>query len=175
MKNYFIFRLFLMGLASLLFLSVVTLGIVFASSSSWSEVTRFTGSGTEDYTTDYFNCEHAEWRIRWEYVPHSGLPMFALFSVYTYPQGEDALYIDYIIKIGANDTDGISYIHNSDGTFYSKINVAITESYTIIIEQDLNSIPEFPSWTILPLFLVTTLFVIILKKCRLPEAVRDDR
>jgi hypothetical protein len=162
MNNYSVFRLFSIGLISLLFLSFVTLGIVFASSSSWSEVTRFTGSGTEHYTTDYFNCEHAEWRIRWDYVPHPGL--LALFSVYTYPQGEDTLYIDSIIKIGANDADGISYIHNSDGTFYSKINVAYTESYTIIIEQDLNSIPEFSSWIILPLFLVTTLFTIILKK-----------
>ena len=164
LKNYFVSRLLLMGLTSLFFLSVVIPGIAFASSSDWSEVTRFTGSGTEHYTTDYFICEHAEWRIRWEYVPHPGLPLLALFSVYTYPQGEDTLYLDSIIKAGANDTNGTSYIHKNDGTFYSKINVATTESYTIIIEQDLNSIPEFPSWIILPLFLITTLFGITVRK-----------
>jgi hypothetical protein len=164
MKNYFVFRLLSMGLSTLFFLIIVTSGIVFASSNDWSEVTRFSGSGTEHYTTDYFNCEHVEWRIRWEYVPNPALPLLALFSVYTYPQGEDTSYIDSIIKIGTNDTNGTSYIHNNNGIFYSKINVATTESYTIIIEQDLNSIPEFPSWVILPLFLVVTLFSIIIRE-----------
>jgi hypothetical protein len=164
MKNYFVFQLLSMGLSSLFFLIIVTSGIVFASSSDWSEVTRFSGSGTEHYTTDYFNCEHVEWRIRWEYVPNHALPLLALFSVYTYPQREDTSYIDSIIKIGAKDTNGTSYIHNNNGTFYSKINVATTESYTIIIEQDLNSIPEFPSWVILPLILVVTLFSVIIRE-----------
>jgi hypothetical protein len=86
--------------------------------------------------------------------------------VYTYPQGENTLYIDSIIKTGSNDTNGISYIHDNDGTFYSKINVALTDSYTIIIEQDLNSIPEFPSWIILPLFLVATLSGVLIRKLR---------
>ena len=105
-----------------------------------------------------------EWRIRWEYVPHPALPLLALFNVYTYPQGEDALYIDDIIKTGANDTNGTSYIHNNNGTFYSKINVALTESYTIIIEQDLNSIPEFPSLVILPLFLTATVLALVVRR-----------
>ncbi len=164
MKDYSISRLLLMGLTSLLFLSVITSSIVFASSSNWSEVTRFTGSGTEHYKTDYFTCEHVEWRIRWEYIPHPALPLLALFNVYTYPHGEDALYIDDIIKTGTNDINGTSYIHNNDGTFYCKINVALTESYTIIIEQDLNSIPEFPSWIILPLFLTTTVLALLFRK-----------
>jgi hypothetical protein len=159
-------RLLLIGLTSLLLLCFTTSSIVFASSSDWSEVTRFTGSGTEHYTTDYFTCEHAEWRIRWEYVPHPSLSLFSLFSVYTYPQGENTLYIDSIIKTGSNDTNGISYIHDNDGAFYSKINVALTDSYTIIIEQDLNSIPEFPSWIILPLFLVATLSGVLIRKLR---------
>ncbi|WP_455278481.1 hypothetical protein [[Eubacterium] cellulosolvens] len=157
-------RLLLISLTSLFFLSIITSNIVFASSNNWSEVTRFTGSGTEHYTTDFFNCEHVEWRIRWEYVPHPSLPFLALFSVYTYPQGEDVSYIDSIIKTGNNDTNGTSYIHNNDGTFYSKINVATTESYTIIIEQDLNSIPEFPSWIILPMFLIGSVIALFVGK-----------
>jgi hypothetical protein len=163
MKFYSISPLLLTGLTSLLLIFVVP-GIVFASSSNWVEVIRFTGSGTEHYTTDYFTCEHVEWRIRWEYTPNPALPMFALFNVYTYPQGEDTLYIDDIIKTGTNDINGTSYIHNNDGTFYSKINIAFTESYTIIIEQDLNSIPEFPSWIVLPLFLCATILALIFRK-----------
>ncbi len=132
----------------------------------WSEVTRFTGSGTEMYTTNYFTCDHVEWRIRWEFVPHSANPNLTLFNVATYPQGEDVSFIDFIYKFGGEDTSGASYIHNNQGTFYSKINVGNTEGYTIIIEQDLDSIPEFPSFLILPLFMIATLLaaVIIYRK-----------
>jgi hypothetical protein len=163
MKSYSDSRLLLTGLTSLVVLGLIFSRVVFASSSGWSEVKRFTGSGTEHYTTDYFTCEHVEWRIRWEYVPNPTLPL-ALFSVYTYPQGEDNLYIDSIIKIGANDTNGISYIHNNDGTFYSKINAGNTESYTIIIEQDLHSIPEFPVWSIPPLFLTALALALVVRR-----------
>ena len=136
--------------------------IAYATPSDWSEVTRFTGSATDMYTTDYFTCDHVEWRIRWEYVPTE----YTVFNVVTYPQGEDALYIDFIYKTGSEDTNGISYIHNKQGTFYMKINVANTESYTIIIEQDLESIPEFQSFFILSLFIVVTLLTIIVYKRR---------
>jgi len=130
--------------------------------TSWSEVTRFTGSGTEQYTTDYFTCNHVEWRIRWEYVPHSSYPELTGFNVYTYPQGEDVLFINSIMKTGGQDTNGASYVHNNEGTFYMIINVANTNSYVIIVEQDLTSIPEFPSFIILPLFMIVTLLAAIL-------------
>jgi hypothetical protein len=249
---------------------VFTVSIVSASSGNWSEVTRFTGSGT----TDYFTCEHAEWRILWEYVGSE----YALLTVYTYPQGEDGSFIDSIIK-GANaevmlsvvnwttvsntddppgmsdsihyeaevegyilnpndfpvynvtisltfdvdvsymiytapesfqrtinvgtmsanetrpiseiflfgitwrsmkltdfsydvkchvktgdlETSGVSYIRDQKGTFYMDIDATNIENFTIIVEQDLDSIPEFPSWIILPLFLIATLSVIIIK------------
>ena len=60
---------------------VFTIGIAFASSANWSEVTRFTGSETQPYITDYFTCDHVDWRIRWEYMPED-----ATFIVYTYQQ-----------------------------------------------------------------------------------------
>jgi hypothetical protein len=142
---------------------IASFNTVLAIPDNWSEVTRFAGSGTEMYTTDYFTCDHVEWRIRWEYIPDS---TSTVFWVYTYPQGEDALYINAIWKTGANDTSGISYIHNNKGTFYMKIGVSNTQNYTIIVEQDLDSIPEFPSFLILPLFMITTLLAIIVYKRR---------
>ena len=60
--------------------------------------------------------------------------------------------------------NGSSYFHYKNGTFYLDISYHDLDSYTIIIEQDLNSIPEFPSWLILPLFLIATFSVILLKK-----------
>jgi len=61
------------------------------------------------------------------------------------------------------NSSGVSYIHHQEGTFYMNIRTANIESFTIIVEQDLNSIPEFPSWIIMPLFIVATLVVMMFK------------
>ena len=136
------------------------------SLDDWSEVAMFSGSGTENYTSDYFSCDYEEWRIRWEYVPSSQQPDLAFFSVFTYPKNEGdrgATYVNEIMKTGTADTNGTSFIHNYQGTFHMYIDVEETESYTIIVEQNLNSIPEFPSWTILPLVIVATLIGISIR------------
>ena len=148
-------------------LLVSTSGVAFASSDNWIEVTRFTGLGTEIRKTDYFICDQSEWRIRWEYIPDSQYSSLISFSVYTYPIMEGSrgpAPANVINKVGIEDTNGTSNIHGYPGTFYMYINNVGTESYTIIVEQDLDSIPEFPSCLILPLFLVATLSVIVFKK-----------
>ena len=126
-----------------------------ASAENWVEVTRFAGSGAQNYTTNYFTCNNAEWRIRYEYVTNPQLSILTFFKVFIYSKGEDAIYVDSIDKFGANDTSGILNVHNKTGAFYLKIN-ANTQSYKIFIEQDTNSVPEFPSWTI-PLLLAMML------------------
>lgn len=151
---------------SIVIFSIWMLGFfnsVLAKPENWIEVTRFTGSGSEHYTTNYFTCSHVEWRIRWSYVPDPNYPQLALFSVFTYPQGGN-IPIDTIIKSGSSDTSGVSYVHNRAGTFFMEINVANTQSYTIIIEQDVDSIPELPSFYIMPLFFLAILLVAIV--CR---------
>ena len=72
--------------------------------------------------------------------------------------------IDEIISILETDTSGILNIHDKTGVFYMSIIYANLESYKVIIEQDLNSIPEFPSSLILPLFVVATVSIIMLEK-----------
>jgi hypothetical protein len=140
----------------LITISIFSLTSVFASSENWSEVTSFTGEGI----TDYFTCEHAEWRIRWEYTGNQ----ISLFSFYVYEKGEDVFYIDYLVKMGTQETSGVTYIHDKQGEFYMNINSVNIDAFKIIIEQDLNSIPEFTSWIILPLLLTGALIVIALKK-----------
>jgi len=155
----------IISIACLLILPMISVlscsSVVSATPENWSEVVRFTRSGTDQYTTAYFTCSHAEWRIRWSYVPDPSYPQYTAFSIFTYPQGESAMYIDFIYKTGGSDTSGTSYIHSKQGTFYSKIGVSSTQSYTIIIEQDLDSIPEFPLFLILPLFMISTLLAVI--------------
>ena len=61
-------------------------------------------------------------------------------------------------------TSGVSNIHNNTGTFYMKINVLNTEEYSIIVEEDLHSIPEFPMSSMILLFAVLTATIIICQR-----------
>ena len=132
---------------------------------AWSEVKRFTGSGTEDYTTPYFNCDRADWRIRWSYVPNPNNPGYALFNLITYPTVGSGRWVDYVGRLGGSDTQGTSLINNESGTFYCRIAVQETQNYTIIIEQDLNSIPEYqPPLGILILCATTVLVIAYARK-----------
>lgn len=150
-------------LAVVLATIILPIGRARGSPSNWTEVTRFTGSGSETYTTTYFNCTHAEWRINWTYTPNLAYPNLTMFAIYAYPKGENNSFVGSIIKTGSTNTNGTTYIHNTQGTFYLEISVANTENYTIIIEQDIDSVPEFPLGPVLVL-LAATLFIAILAR-----------
>jgi hypothetical protein len=47
-----------------------------------------------------------------------------------------------IYETGNATTEGASYIHGERGTFYLAISAANLAEYTIIIQQDIDSIPE---------------------------------
>jgi len=137
----------------------LSMSISLAKATNWVEVTRFTASGT----TDYFTCEHVEWRIRWEYTPNK----YAAFSVFVYEEGEDVWYVDSIFKTADEETSGVSYIHNQEGTFYMDISATNIENYTIIVEEDVDSIPEFtPATLTIVLIAVSILAVALSKKFR---------
>jgi len=152
-----------------LFLSSSMSGLVFASSENWVEVVRFywSGAGPHEYRiTEPFTYDHVDWRIRWEfYFDHTHFPEFGHFSVRTYPRGENRSDINSISVDGFGERNGTLYIINNKGEFYMRIStLSVVTSYTIIVEQNLDSIPEFPSWTILPLSLIVTVSVIVLRR-----------
>ena len=128
---------------------------------NWAEVTRFIGS--KGYTTNAFVCDYVEWRIKWEFDPgHWDFPDLYTLKINTYKIGESTAYNQIIAPPNGN-LNGVELL-NQSGTFYMKIDSGLSDSYTIIIEQNIDSIPEFPSWTILPLFLVTALVIILYRK-----------
>jgi len=150
---------------------------------NWVEVTRFTKEsvpstwwGDPSGNTEYFNCDYVEWRIRWEYTPHPAVPQYASLYVEVYEKKEDVIWrgflraegksvlIDVIREYGTSETSGVSYIHNQTGRFYMLISGSNIEDFVIIVEKDTDSIPEFPSWIILPLFLIATIAVTFYKK-----------
>ena len=150
-------------LVLLLILSVSLLidrtNFVFAKSDNWSEVTTISGKGSIT-TTAPFTCNNAEWRIRWEVEPQSGF-----LAAYIYPDESHAAWFESIIKVPENnETNGTLYIQDNNGSFYLDILATAETTYTLIVEQNMESIPEFPSWIILPLLLVSSIIVIFCKK-----------
>lgn len=146
---------------------------------NWVEVTRFTKEsvpstwwGDPSGNTDYFNCTRVEWRVRWEYTPHHAVPQYAVFYVEVYEKNEDVIWrgeliregesvlIDVFEENGMSDTSGVSYIHNQTGRFYLFIRASNIEDFTVIVEEDIDSIPEFPSW--IPLLFMLGIVVVAL-------------
>ena len=151
---------------SLFCFAVFPFGVVFAFSEDWSEVTRFVD---EDmiFTTDPFTVEHVEWRIKWEYEPQPDIPdSHPSLEFYVYSQEQQGQWFDRVSKRGTEETNGTLYIHDKQGTFYLTI-VSAVENYTIIVEQYLATIPEFPSWMTLVVILLalTALVTVYRNRC----------
>jgi hypothetical protein len=153
---------------------------------NWVEVTRFTKEsvpstwwGDPSGNTDYFNCDYVEWRIRWEYTPHPAVPQYAALYFEVYEKKEDVIWrgflraegksvlVDVIKKYGTSETSGVSYIHNQTGRFYMFISGSNIEDFTIIVEKDTDSIPEFPSWALLLVMVVAVLVIAVIYRRKL--------
>jgi len=139
-------------LVSMLLLGSMS-SVVFASSGNWVEVDRFTG-GSWTGGTKPFTVYHNEWRIKWTYEPIDEID-----------EETTILFRFYILDVDTNIVEFIASDETTSGTtnfsqlgeyhlFIIGYNV---QNYTIIVEQNIDSIPEFPSWIILPLFFVATL------------------
>ena len=148
-------------------LLVSSSAIAFASSDNWSEVAILTGGGGIS-TTKSFTCDHVDWRIRWEIEPNNNSERIA-FLVYIFQTtGTHASksWFESIQHYGTETTSGVLYIYDRNGSFIMDV-LASIESYTMIIEQNLESIPEFPSWTPLLVMLVAVVAVTVLYRRRL--------
>ena len=138
---------------------------VFASSGNWVEVTRFNGTIWRG-SSEQFTCDHVDWRIKWRYEPNpTNMSFFPLrFSMNVVEVGGKTVnfFIPDTGKIG-----GTLYI-NQTGKFYISVDVMYVDNYSIIVEQNLDAIPEFPSWIILP-FILTYAFIVVIYKKKLPK------
>lgn len=141
-------------------------------SANWAELISFSGDTYEQpYDIETFTCDYAEWRIKWEYEPntdpgYSGVPQYKNgmpLSIWDENRNLTPNWYFFYDTGVEPQKNGTTYFHDRAGTFQVKIDDDI-EDFTIIIEQDLNSIPEFPSWTILPLILTITLFSVVVKR-----------
>ena len=145
--------------AFLLFLLYSNVALV--ASASWVEVTRFSDLG--DYTSDYFSCSHVIWRINWNYTPSSNDPTLAGFGVIVYRQ-DGNVSIASIMQLGNTTTEGTKDLVSLPGTFYLRIQIANLEHYTVVVEQDMESVPEFSSMVLLLLFVTGILVAMTLAR-----------
>ena len=138
-----------------------------SSSGNWVEVARFTGSAKFG-STEPFTCDHVEWRIRWEYVPLFPFGSQTDFHFWVVPEenrieGHFSSDMGIAGVNGPVEKNGTLYFPDLNGTFYLHTAPESSE-WTIIIEQNIDSIPEFPSWIILPIFVTASLCALIVKK-----------
>ena len=147
----------LSSIASLVICSIIVSGIIQSvNATDWVEVTRWSGSAFPDLEefSMQFECSHIEWRIVWSYDA-VGSPFESILIIQK--SGDLIVYSEsYFSKSGARS------IHNEAGNFSLEITCLNMYEYLIIVEQDVDSIPEFPSYLILPLFMISTLLAVIL-------------
>lgn len=144
-----------------------TSSIAFASSDNWVEIITFTHSVSGLaflHPTSHFTVDYVDWRIRWEVNPGNASERGTSFNAYVFPETSGTSIEEMHYTIGTEKTTGIKNIYNHRGSFYIVVQTTNIDDIKLIIEQNIDSIPEFPSWTILPLFLIATLFGIIIRK-----------
>ena len=110
---------------------------------NWVEVARFDGgNGGLVVSEEHFTCDYGEWRIRWEFSLSkfsSIMPQMYTLTVVTFREGEDKhLVAPRIYEMGNGTRSGTSYVYDSYGEYYMLIRSANLESYTIIIEQNID-------------------------------------
>jgi len=139
--------------------------VVFASSENWVEVTTLTGAGSIG-STKTFTVDHVDWRIKWEITPGNSSERTA-FLAYVYPatgiKGSEQ-WFEQIEHYGTEKTTGMLTIYNNSGSFYVGVLTGNVDGYKMIIEQDIDSVPEFSSWIIIHLFVAATIVITVYKK-----------
>jgi hypothetical protein len=135
----------------------------FACAASWETVTTITGSA--DKTSNNFSINAQEWRLQWSYTPDPRFPSLAFFGVLVYPQSNSTTYIDSFYVNGSTQTNGVEDINASMGNYHLEILDANIPSYTIAIQQYVDtssSTANGSSGTINTIYLVLVVIVIVI-------------
>ena len=109
----------------------------FACATNWETVTTIKGSA--DKSSNTFKITAQEWRLQWSYTPDSQFPDLTFFGVLVYQQG-GSNFVDSFYVNGSTQTNGIEYIHEGMNNYYMEILDANIPSYTIIVQQDRDTI-----------------------------------
>jgi len=142
------------GLALLTIMLAMPMMISSVEATEWVEVTRRSGSAhTSKEFSMQFECNHVEWRIRWSYEAE-GAPFESTLLI----QGINPLIL---ATLGYSSRSGVR-VCNGTGNHNLEVTCIGMNEYTIVIEEDVDSIPEFPSWTPLLIMLLAVVAVVLI-------------
>lgn len=137
--------------------------IVTVNAERWIQVAKW----TEPVTSSRFNCNHVSWDVHWNFKD------IALGSTWTIQIIDiDALGNNVtFFKTGVGSFVSVNsgqYTHNQSGRYQITIDVDRINDFEVFVRQDIDSIPEFPSWTLLTagFFAVTVLSIFYKRKFR---------
>ena len=156
------------SLALLTIMLVMPMTISLAKAETWVEVGRWTG-GTGLTTTGYFNIAHEEWRIRYNITLSSN----AECRMDVYEDGEEESFAliyawhensEGTVKVTKYTAEHFPNIHSSIGVFHIDTILIGEGSYLIIVEQDVDSIPEFTPITLIIVLTALSIFLVALSK-----------
>ena len=132
--------------------------------NNWVEVVTFSHSISGLaflHPTSHFTVDYVDWRIRWEVNPGNYSERGTSFNAYVFPEtSEPAIHH----TIGTEKTTGTLNIYHHRGSFYIIVQTTNIADIKLIIEQNIDSIPEFPSLEILPLLLMATSVTVLCRK-----------
>jgi hypothetical protein len=131
---------------------------------NWVTIATLTGQGGIS-STDTFTVENNDWRIFWN-VELDEKVVWPIFRAYIFPEtgiNENNHSIEKIERLVNEKTSGTLRVYNQSGSFHIDINASV-ENYRIVVQQNVDSIPEFPSWILVSLFLSSTLMIAVYRE-----------
>jgi hypothetical protein len=152
-------RLTLIIVLVLIFVLASLPNIAPVNAEEWAEVAKW----TEPVTGSRFNCNHVNWEVHWNFKD------IAIGSTWTIEIIDiDALGNNFtFFETGVGSFVSINsgqYTHNQSGRYQITINVQRINDFEVFVRQDIDSIPEFPSWLFLPLFIIAILALIFKRR-----------
>lgn len=154
-------------LLTFFFISIILLAQIGFCLGSWEEVISFSGSGDDYLDTGRITIDYAEWKIVWEYQSDPGTPDLSVFIVDVYEKQEDGPFLS-IFDIKGENMQGFENVVNKTGDFYMIIETNNVTQYSVSIQQNLDSIPEFTGiWFFIPLLMFIVPLLVFRKRNRL--------
>jgi hypothetical protein len=131
---------------------------------SWEEVISFSGSGDDYLDTGRITLDYAEWRIVWDYQPDPETPDLSMFVIDVYEKQEDGPFLS-IFDLKGENLQGSENVVNKTGDFYMIIETNNVTQYSVVIQQNLDSIPEFTGiWLVMPFLMFIVPLLLFRKK-----------
>jgi hypothetical protein len=137
---------------------------------NWVEVQKYGGDGLLQVDSEPFRVDHINWRIRWEIEStyngsDIGIEKFS-FDVKLHFENRTVASVTPTTR--ENGTLNFNWV---SGKYYLSF-PALIPKYTVIVEQNIDSIPEFPSWTLLLISLVVVVVFVVVYRRKLENQVR---